>query len=164
MEAKMIRGTSHETPAGIRSQSGGGPSSTCVSECDLQSNDTVEYFNLGSSSPPIHSYVSRWTKRSCQASSCPKKVQIGSGGKQGEEEDAHHDATLHLLKWWGSPGDRSGREEGMIKSRCRQGTCQHWEFQVATKKRRGKSMKAGLVMPVSKVYNALKKGRYAPKV
>ena len=46
LAVNMIGETSHETPAGVRSQSGGGPSSTCVSECDLQSNDTVEYFSL----------------------------------------------------------------------------------------------------------------------
>ena len=46
LAVNMIGGTSHETPAGVRSQSGGGPSRTCVSECDLQSNDTVEYFSL----------------------------------------------------------------------------------------------------------------------
>jgi len=35
---------------------------------------------------------------------------------------------------------------------------------VATKQPRSKSQKAGLVLPVKKVYDALKKGRYAPKV
>ena len=87
----MIRGTSHETPAGVRSQSG----SIHASELDLQSNDTVELFcfRLGSTSPLIHRYVSRWTKRSCQAPICPKKVQLGGGEKRGEGEDGHQDAT-----------------------------------------------------------------------
>merc|ERR1719495_1625453 len=35
---------------------------------------------------------------------------------------------------------------------------------VAIKQRSSKSKKAGLVLPVKKVYDALKKGRYAPKV
>jgi len=35
---------------------------------------------------------------------------------------------------------------------------------VSTKQRRSKSVKAGLVMPVKRVYDALKKGRHAPKV
>ena len=40
LEANVIGGTSHETPAGVRSQSG----STHASELELQSNDTVELF------------------------------------------------------------------------------------------------------------------------
>jgi len=35
---------------------------------------------------------------------------------------------------------------------------------VVTKQLRSKSQKAGLVMPVKRLYDALKKGRYAPKV
>ena len=86
----MIGGTSHETPAGVRSQSG----SIHASELDLQSNDAVEFFSLklGSTSL-IHRYVARWTKRSCQAPICPKKVQLGGGEKRGEGEDGHQDAT-----------------------------------------------------------------------
>ena len=51
LEANVIGGTSHETPAGVRSQSG----SIHASELDLQSNDTVELssFRLGSTSPLI---------------------------------------------------------------------------------------------------------------
>ena len=91
LEANVIGGTSHETPAGVRSQSG----SIYASELNLQSNDAVEFFSLklGSTSPLIHRYVSRWTKRSCQAPICPKKVQLGGGEKRGEGEDGHHDAT-----------------------------------------------------------------------
>ena len=91
LEANVIGGTSHETPTGVRTQSG----SIYTSELDFQCNDTVELFSLklGSTSPLIHRYVSRWTKRSCQAPICPKKVQLGSGEKRGEEEDEHHDAT-----------------------------------------------------------------------
>ena len=91
LEANVIGGTSHETPAGVRSQSG----SIYASELNLQSNDAVEFFSLklGSTSPLIHRYVTRWTKRSCQAPIYPKKVQLGSGEKQGEEGDGHHDAA-----------------------------------------------------------------------
>ena len=91
LEANVIGGTSHATPAGVRSQSG----SIYASELNLQSNDAVEFFSLklGSTSPLIHRYVSRWTKRSCQAPICPKKVQLGSREKRGEEEDKHYDAT-----------------------------------------------------------------------
>ena len=40
LEVNVIGGTSHETPAGVRSQSG----SIYTSELDLQSNDAVDFF------------------------------------------------------------------------------------------------------------------------
>ena len=58
LEANVIGGTSHETPTGVRSQSG----SIYTSELDFQGNDTVELFSskLGSTSPPIHRYVNMY--------------------------------------------------------------------------------------------------------
>merc|ERR1719268_333692 len=73
-------------------------------------------------------------------------------GEKGDETLVSEQGTSRVVRKLTYSSDEGVQGTGVVAKK------------VVIKQRRSNSKKAGLVMPVKKVYDALKKGRYAPKV
>merc|ERR1719320_491129 len=73
-------------------------------------------------------------------------------GEKGDETSVVEQGTSRVVRKLTYSSDEGVRGTGAVAKK------------VVIKQRLSKSKKAGLVMPVKKVYDALKRGRYAPKV
>jgi len=105
--------------------------------------------------PHIKKKVLRSAKKMTKEKEATEKqddVEDEVVGEKGDETLVSKQGTSRVVRKLTYSSDEGVRGTGVVAKK------------VVIKQRRSNSKKAGLVMPVKKVYNALKKGRYAPKV